>query len=199
MADDPNETPADDDSGETPAPAATTTTTNTTSAAGGEPEIPAAVKAVLDKERRAAREAAKRAASAEAELAKLRETTMSDHERAVKAARESGLSEGVKAGNARLIRAEVISAAAGKFAEPADAFVFLKDSGALDDVMINEIGEVDDGAIKSALDDLLKAKPHLAASSRRNGPTPGNRTPAPFAADNADAYMDAWIRSQSRK
>lgn len=197
MADEPNDTPADDDgTSETPEPA-NKPTTNTP--AGGEPEIPAALKTVLDKERRAAREAAKRATAAEAELAKLRETNMTEHERAVKAARETGLSEGVKAGNARLLRAEVISAAAGKFVEPDEAFVFLKDSGLLDDIAISDAGEVDSAGIKSALDDLLKAKPHLAASQRRNGPTPGNRSPAPFAPEGTDAYMDSWIRAQSRK
>lgn len=200
MADDPNETSADNDgTSETPEPSDTTTTTNTTSAAGGEPEIPAALKAVIDKERKLAREAVKRANSAEADLAKLRETNMTEHERAVKAARDTGLSEGVKAGNARLLRAEVISAAAGKFVQPDEAFVFLKDSGLLDDVAISDDGEVDGSAINSAIEDLLKAKPHLASSSRRNGPTPGNRSPAPFAAEGTDAFMDAWIRAQSRK
>ncbi|MFJ3084996.1 hypothetical protein [Streptomyces sp. NPDC086838] len=60
--------------------------------------------------------------------------------------------------NARLIRAEVKAAAAGKLADPADAPRFID----LAKIKVGDDGEPDAKAIKKAIDDLLKEKPYLA-------------------------------------
>lgn len=66
--------------------------------------------------------------------------------------------------NARIIRAEIKAAAAGKFADPDDALVYLKDKSR--SFKVDENGEVDPAEITSAIEDLLTRKPHLAASGR---------------------------------
>lgn len=194
MADDPNEPTeeTDESSDET----SDDTTPPPTPEPDKGPEIPAALKSVIDRERRLTRDATKRAKNAEAELAKHREATMTENERAIKAARDAALKEGVEKGNERLLRAEVIAAAAGKVVDPDDAYVLLLANGALSDVAVGEDGDVDTRAIKTALDDLVKAKPHLAA---RRGPAPfGSRSPA-SAAESPASQFDAWIREQARK
>lgn len=67
------------------------------------------------------------------------------------------------AANRKIVRAEVKAAAAGKFADAADAVAFLN----LDEFDVDDDGEVDGDAITTALDDLLKKKPHLAAQGGR--------------------------------
>jgi hypothetical protein len=63
--------------------------------------------------------------------------------------------------NARIVRAEIKAAAAGKFADPDDALVYLKDKAR--SFKVDENGEVDPAAISAAITDLLTRKPHLAA------------------------------------
>jgi hypothetical protein len=65
--------------------------------------------------------------------------------------------------NARLVRAEVKAAAAGKLADPADAPKFID----LSAIKIGDDGEPDAKQIKKALDDLLKEKPYLAATGQQ--------------------------------
>lgn len=77
--------------------------------------------------------------------------------------RREAAAEATQAANRKIVRAEVKAAAAGKFADPADAAAFLN----LDEFEVDEDGEVDGDAIKAALDDLLKKKPHLAAQGGR--------------------------------
>jgi len=60
--------------------------------------------------------------------------------------------------NARIIRAEIRALAAGRFADPADAVVFLDPA----DFDVDADGEVDRDAIGEALDALLAKKPHLS-------------------------------------
>jgi hypothetical protein len=79
-----------------------------------------------------------------------------------RAVREATAAAEAKA-NAKIVRAEVKAAAAGKFADPADAAAFLD----LTEFEVNEDGDVDQDAIAAALDDLLKKKPHLAAQGGR--------------------------------
>ncbi len=66
----------------------------------------------------------------------------------------------------RLVRAEVRAAAAGRLADPADAVQFLDT-----DSFVNAKGEVDEGAIAKAVDELLTRKPYLASDF---APTNGN-------------------------
>lgn len=62
--------------------------------------------------------------------------------------------------NARIVRSEVKAAAAGKLADPADAYRFLD----LDAFEVDNDGNVDEDEIAEAIDDLLKKKPYLAAA-----------------------------------
>lgn len=61
--------------------------------------------------------------------------------------------------NERIIRAEVKAAAAGKLADPADAFRFLD----LDQFEVDADGNLDADEVSDAIEDLLKSKPYLAA------------------------------------
>lgn len=76
-----------------------------------------------------------------------------------KAQREADAKALMKA-NTRILRAEVRRAATGKLADPADALVFVD----LDQFEVTDDGDVDEDEIASAIDDLLKKKPHLAAA-----------------------------------
>jgi hypothetical protein len=61
--------------------------------------------------------------------------------------------------NERIVRAEVRAAAAGKLADPADAYRFLD----LSQFEVDSDGNVDADDVAEAIDDLLKSKPYLAA------------------------------------
>jgi hypothetical protein len=71
--------------------------------------------------------------------------------------------EAVTKANARIVRAEIKAAAAGKFADPADAFAFLDPAK----FEVSEDGEVDADEISDAIEELLTRKPHLAATAKR--------------------------------
>lgn len=63
--------------------------------------------------------------------------------------------------NARIVRAEVRAAAAGKLADPADALRFLD----LAQFEVDDEGDLDADEIAEAIDGLIQAKPYLAAQS----------------------------------
>ncbi len=67
--------------------------------------------------------------------------------------------------NARLVRAEVKALATATFADPEDAHLFLD----LDDIDVDDDGEVDTKAIETALKDVLRRKPHLAKVTKTDG------------------------------
>lgn len=71
----------------------------------------------------------------------------------------------------RILRSEIKAAAAGKLADPADAYRFLD----LEQFEVGEDGEVDEDEIASAIADLVEKKPYLAATqgSRRKGSADG--------------------------
>jgi len=69
--------------------------------------------------------------------------------------------DAVKAANARVLRSEVKAAAAGKFADPSDAFLYL-DLSAFE---VDENGEIDSEEIADAIQEVLVAKPYLAAAT----------------------------------
>lgn len=75
----------------------------------------------------------------------------------------------------RAVMAEVKALAATSFADPTDASAFINPAD-----YINDDGDVDTDAIKTALDDLLTRKPHL-------GRVDGKRTPAPNPAQGSSA------------
>ena len=65
--------------------------------------------------------------------------------------------------NDRILKSEVKAAAKGVLADPQDAYKFLD----LDSFEVDDDGNVDEEAIASALADLVKSKPYLAAQGGR--------------------------------
>ncbi|HCA88173.1 MAG TPA: hypothetical protein DEQ61_23540 [Streptomyces sp.] len=63
--------------------------------------------------------------------------------------------------NVRIVRAEVKAAAAGKLADPADAYKFLD----LEQFEVDENGDLDSDEVAEAIEDLIKSKPYLAAAT----------------------------------
>ncbi|MFC8704714.1 hypothetical protein ACFUIV_21305 [Streptomyces anulatus] len=78
-------------------------------------------------------------------------------------ARREAESAALSKANARILRAEVKAAAAGKLADPADAYKFLD----LDQFEVDDDGNVDSGEVAEAIDDLIKSKPYLAAATAK--------------------------------
>jgi len=114
---------------------------------------------------------AKRAAELEAELTKLREEQMTDHEKAIAQARreaaEQARAEALATVNERLFRSELKAATAGKLADPdllADPDVAVKLLG-FDEIPVTDSGDIDSEAISAAVASLLEAKPYLGAGS----------------------------------
>lgn len=111
-------------------------TDSTAEDAGAEPEVDSQLEVEVDdsdvdwkaesrKHERRAKENAKKArdnAAAAAELTKLREAAMSEQEKAVAAALETGRAEGLKAGSTKLAGAEIRAALAGRSVD-ADALL----------------------------------------------------------------------------
>lgn len=77
-----------------------------------------------------------------------------------KVRREAQL-EATKAANERILRSEIKAAAAGKLADPADAYKFLD----LDKFDVGDGGEIDADEIADAIEELIKTKPYLAAAT----------------------------------
>lgn len=120
-------------------------------------------KRALDAERSSRRAAEKRARDLEAELTRVRESSMSETEKAIEKAKREAKAEATSAYNRRILQAEMRAAAAGKLADPEDAIRFLD----LDDFTVGDDGAIDQKAVTKALDELVKAKPYLAASATR--------------------------------
>lgn len=141
----------------------------------GDPaELGDAGKKALDAERARARDAEKaskadrkRADELADRLAKIEESSKSEHDKALEQARkEAGETAGKEAtakANRRIIRAEVKAAAAGTFADADDAVALLD----LEQFDIDDDGEVDAKAIAKELDALLDRKPHLRAGGAK--------------------------------
>ncbi|MFC9786441.1 hypothetical protein [Rhodococcus sp. NPDC127528] len=74
--------------------------------------------------------------------------------------------------NQKILRAEVRAAAANKLADPSDAYKFLD----LAQFEVGEDGDVDQGEIADAINDLIQSKPYLAAQGgTRKVPKPDRR------------------------
>lgn len=65
--------------------------------------------------------------------------------------------------NIRILKSEIKAAAAGKLADPKDAYKFLD----LEQFEVDDDGDVDEEEIADAIDDLIKKKPYLAAQGGR--------------------------------
>lgn len=127
-------------------------------------------KALARKNDNKAKALAKRAEAAEKRLAEREDEDKSEQEKALEAARkeaaDAARSEVTGAVRKKLLRAEVKALAAGKFADPDDAVKLLDVD---DEDAFDEDGEVQVDALKTALDALLEAKPHLAAGAKTPG------------------------------
>jgi hypothetical protein len=96
--------------------------------------------------------------------------------------------EALAAANARILKAEVRAAAAGKLNDPTDALAHID----LTSFEVGEDGDVDSDAIGSAISDLISKKPYLAAQGGRfQGSADGGarndtkKSPAELAAEAA--------------
>lgn len=120
-------------------------------------------KQALDRMKTARNDAKKLAKEREAEIAELkRQLAAKDktpEENELEAARAEARAEAITAANARVIRSEVKSAAAGKLRNPALAIKLLD----LTDFDVDENGDVDTDQIQEAITDLLEENPELAA------------------------------------
>lgn len=103
----------------------------------------------------------------EAQLEKLREATQSESEKAIERAKREAAEQTRKdvlgVANRRILTAEVRAAAGGRLADPMDAVRLLDVSS----FSVGDDGEVDGDAITKAIDELLTAKPYLAANDKR--------------------------------
>ena len=113
----------------------------------------------LQREREAAAEARREADAAKAELETLRAAQMTDTDKALAAAKAEGAAEVSAKFAARVLLSEIRVAAAGKLADPNDAVRLLD----LTKFTVTDDGTVDTTAITSAIDELVIAKPYLAA------------------------------------
>ncbi len=137
---------------------------------------------------------AKAGKAAASRLAEIEAANATDLEKAVKAARDEGRAEVQTAANARLISAEARAVAAElKFKNPALAIR----SADLTAVTVNDDGEVDAAAVKSALEALAESDPYLVGEdspkpppSFGGGPRPAAPPTDPRAADLAQIEAD---------
>jgi hypothetical protein len=121
----------------------------------------------LRAERARADEAERKRIAAETERDELRSKNQTAEEKAIEAAKKAGREEATLEANRRIARSEIKAAAGGKLQDAEDAASFLGD---LDRFIVK--GEVDSKAITSAIDELVKAKPYLAAAGKGR-PLPG--------------------------
>lgn len=117
------------------------------------PDMGGGAKKALTEERKARRDADKRAKAAEQELQKLREESMDAQQKAIAAARDEGKAEARSSYGARLVDAEVKAAAAGRSVD-VDALL-----DGLDRTRFLDDGEPDVEAIASWVDRIAPVTP----------------------------------------
>lgn len=78
-------------------------------------------------------------------------------------ARRKAEADALSKANSRILKAEIRAAAKGRLNDPKDALTFLD----LDQFEVGEDGEIDPEEIEEAIEDLLKAKPYLAAATAK--------------------------------
>lgn len=118
-------------------------------------------KKALDAMKAKWKEAERRSSERDAALAELQAKIEGNEKQyaAEQAQREAEATVLAKA-NDRILRSEVKAAAKGVLADPADAYKFLD----LAEFEVDDDGNVDEDAIASALADLVRTKPYLAAA-----------------------------------
>lgn len=108
-----------------------------------------------------AMKAERNAAREEARIAKEALAQSKPDETALEAARREATEAATTVANDRVKRSELKAAATGKLADPADALAFID----LSKIEVDQNGDVDSGALNTAIADLLTRKPHLAVSA----------------------------------
>jgi hypothetical protein len=133
------------------------------------------------------------------ELEQLRAENESAQEKAVREAVAAARAEEAQRWAHKLLEAEVAVRAAGKLADPGDAIRLL----AVDDLLSEEDEQARARKVDQALDDLLEAKPYLAANGQtqqRQGAkdliTQGARS---TQAPKAEGSPDDWFRRRAGK
>lgn len=142
---------------------------------------------------------AKRLKAFEVEVNKSKDQSKSETEKAIEkakaeAAAEAGKEATTKA-NARILRAEIKAAAAGKLADPADALRLLD----LDDFDVDDDGETDAKAIAKAIDDLVKSKPYLAGKAGGKGSADNGARSGSASSNQALSPQERLRRAYSTK
>ncbi|HEY4753321.1 MAG TPA: hypothetical protein VIH37_08555 [Candidatus Limnocylindrales bacterium] len=114
---------------------------------------------------------------------------LSGKEAEFQAAQESARvqSEATAKANERVVRRAIREHAATRMSDPADALLYLDVSK----YPVDENGDVDDAAIKAAVEDLVKSKPYLAAQ----GGTPGTVFTSPTSAREGQSEGQ-WTEAQ---
>lgn len=127
--------------------------------------------------------------AAERKLAELQQAAKSEQEKALDKAREEARAEVEAQYKAKLneqtLRAEITRLARDKFVDPADPLGALN----LSEFEVDDHGKVNEKAINSELDRLLKAKPHWAKQATKGSADQGAR-----GTGTASNDMNARIR-----
>lgn len=103
------------------------------------------------------------------ELEDLRTQNESETEKKIREAKEEGRREAATTYTGALLREAIRSAATAKLADPGDAVLIPDD---IRETFADDQGNIDRKAIDKALEDLVKAKPYLAAKGKP-APLPG--------------------------
>lgn len=118
------------------------------------------LKKALAAERKARRDAEKRAKAAEQAVT---DRDKPAEEQALEAARREAREEALGVANERIVRSEVKAAATGKVKNPALALKLIDTSA----IEVGDDGEVDAEAVNDAINELLEQYPELAADGRK--------------------------------
>lgn len=154
---------------------------------GDKPLGPAGEKA-LQEERAARATAEKEAKRLAKEVDDLKRTQMSDQEKALADAKAEGRKESDGVYRGALVSALIRAEAGGKLADPEDAVRLLD----LSDFDLGDDLKVDTKKVSSAIDELIKQKPYLAADGRR---TVGSGEGGARRGASAAPDMNTLIRS----
>jgi hypothetical protein len=146
-----------------------------------DPKLGPAGERALAAERKARRDAEKRAKDLQSQLDAKNQQDESEHEKAVREASDAARSEEREKANTRILRAELKARAGTKLADPEDAPNLID----LSKFEVAEDGTVDTDKLDKAVDKLLEKKPYLKSGAKPAGkPTadggarpPGDKTP----------------------
>ena len=141
------------------------------------------LKAALEKERKTNKLTAKELATLKAQ----REAeTKTPEENALADARREGETAATQRANERLVKSELRSAAKGKLSNVADALVFIDVAS----IEVGEDGEVDQGALDTAIANLLNERPYLGIPEQKRfqggADQGGDKSAAPKQLTRAD-------------